>query len=719
MEFFRKLDAEALAQEQQNSKVSHQKKSRENTSANTSAAATDPYSGSEYERRLAAAKARHAREMKSLSQGKSSEASQTTADTSEYQARVNKLRTLLTSPAPPGGALERLLNIGSTCERIKDLDFVPLATQFCRQVRWAEDASCGDWDVQEMLKIVDKKPPAELRQAVEECVEDGGLHLRPILDLSHADMKASFFLELLEAAARETAVVPATALPPKRGIARAFALFATASDAPEAQAAFLSLLSALGLATAPGLAELCTFLLPVLPHRSRQLLSLLAARVDRTREAAASDVRHMKVLIIGAGPCGLRTAIELAAMGAEVEVLESRDSFSRLQVVALWDWLEQDLIELGIKLLDPSIFIASDLRRCQTCQLQHSLHKVALLLGVTVRFGARVHTVEDLAALRRGKPPVTVLVDASGARCQLLATLGFGREVGLKSARALCIVLSLANDKTPEELELRESTWSAQYSRAFRELGERCGVWLENCVYYRSTGAFSTHATHYFLLTTSLESLAAFGALRDPAPINAAGEALDPCQRDNVDLPKLEAYARFGIEAFVPPLAHKPLVSPSQLSVFDFSQRTQSSRAAALAPAAALGVSSPLHSHVLVTRVGDALQEPFWPEGLGINRGFLGAYDCAWMVQAYAAAAMNSGSQSAKASTRPEPMSVGDVLARREALFAALKVVSAHNRQLELRPHVDVLQRFCYTFDPLTRYKKLAAAATDGEDLVP
>lgn len=23
----------------------------------------------------------------------------------------------------------------------------------------------------------------------------------------------------------------------------------------------------------------------------------------------------------------------------------------------------------------------------------------------------------------------------------------------------------------------------------------------------------------------------------------------------------------------------------------------------------------------LVTRVGDALQEPFWPEGLGINRG--------------------------------------------------------------------------------------------------
>ena len=36
---------------------------------------------------------------------------------------------------------------------------------------------------------------------------------------------------------------------------------------------------------------------------------------------------------------------------------------------------------------------------------------------------------------------------------------------------------------------------------------------------------------------------------------------------------------------------------------------------------------------MLVTRVGDALQEPFWPEGLGINRGFLHAFDCADLAQ--------------------------------------------------------------------------------------
>ena len=39
-----------------------------------------------------------------------------------------------------------------------------------------------------------------------------------------------------------------------------------------------------------------------------------------------------------------------------------------------------------------------------------------------------------------------------------------------------------------------------------------------------------------------------------------------------------------------------------------------------------------LQKPLLVLPIGDALQEPFWPEGLGINRGFLGAYDCAELV---------------------------------------------------------------------------------------
>lgn len=54
-------------------------------------------------------------------------------------------------------------------------------------------------------------------------------------------------------------------------------------------------------------------------------------------------------LIIGAGPCGLRTAIELAFLGAKVVLLEKRDAFSRNNVLHLWPFAIQDLRGLGAK----------------------------------------------------------------------------------------------------------------------------------------------------------------------------------------------------------------------------------------------------------------------------------------------------------------------------------------------------------------------------------
>ena len=54
-------------------------------------------------------------------------------------------------------------------------------------------------------------------------------------------------------------------------------------------------------------------------------------------------------LIIGGGPCGLRTAIELALLGAKVVVLEKRDSFSRNNVLHLWPYTIHDLRGLGAK----------------------------------------------------------------------------------------------------------------------------------------------------------------------------------------------------------------------------------------------------------------------------------------------------------------------------------------------------------------------------------
>ena len=487
----------------------------------------------------------------------------------------------------------------------------------------------------------------------------------------------------------------------------AFAAFLAASETLEVQQAFYTLLAeccGTPTPTWPTLAQLCKPLLPIVPHRSKQLLHALQARAAAPQYeksgavvAPGGLVKMAHAVIIGAGPVGLRCAIELALLGARVDVLEQRTCFSRLQILHLWEWVEHDLVELGIKYIDPSIFTSGDLRRCATAQLQHSLLKVLLLLGARVRFGCQVDSVDSLALLL-GSRRVDVLVDASGARCALLDGLGFYQTVALRSTRALCIVLSLVNGRTSEELQLRESTWSQQYWQAEFAALKAHGVALENLVYYRSTGAFTATPTHYFVLTTTSTALLAFRALR-----TLDGDPYELCEASNVDMGRVEAYARMAVGAFVPQLLAHALV-PGQLSLFDFSERKQSNRAAAAVPGTALGGRQ--ESCCLVTRVGDALQEPFWPEGLGVNRGFLGAYDCAAFVKQALPYLLIPMGQLAT------PIEGFDAVVRtREELYAVTKRISATNRLKELRPHVDGARRYCYTIEPASRYVSWSSAA--------
>lgn len=62
-----------------------------------------------------------------------------------------------------------------------------------------------------------------------------------------------------------------------------------------------------------------------------------------------SPLSPPQCLIIGGGPCGLRTAIELAYLGAKVVVVEKRDTFSRNNVLHLWPFTIHDLRSLGAK----------------------------------------------------------------------------------------------------------------------------------------------------------------------------------------------------------------------------------------------------------------------------------------------------------------------------------------------------------------------------------
>ena len=118
---------------------------------------------------------------------------------------MRSLARLLISPTLPGGALSRFMDIGDTCERLGGnfFDFFAVARAFAACVDWRADDSCGDIDVVGLIEVVASKHPAELSEAVRECIEDGALHLRPVLSLPHSEMGAAFFLELLEAAAKE------------------------------------------------------------------------------------------------------------------------------------------------------------------------------------------------------------------------------------------------------------------------------------------------------------------------------------------------------------------------------------------------------------------------------------------------------------------------------------------------------------------------------------
>lgn len=55
------------------------------------------------------------------------------------------------------------------------------------------------------------------------------------------------------------------------------------------------------------------------------------------------------MLIVGAGPVGLRLAVDCILLGADVVVIEKRETFSRNNVLHLWPFTIEDLKQLGAK----------------------------------------------------------------------------------------------------------------------------------------------------------------------------------------------------------------------------------------------------------------------------------------------------------------------------------------------------------------------------------
>ncbi|XP_048804749.1 F-actin-monooxygenase MICAL2 isoform X4 [Lagopus muta] len=414
--------------------------------------------------------------------------------------------------------------------------------------------------------------------------------------------------------------------------------------------------------------------------KAKALWNKLDKRASHKEYKRGKSCMNTKCLIIGGGPCGLRTAIELAFLGAKVVVVEKRDTFSRNNVLHLWPFTIHDLRGLGAKKFYGK-FCAGSIDHISIRQLQLILFKVALMLGVEIHVNLEFVKVleppEDQENQKIGwraeflpvDHPLSeyefdVIVGADGRRNTLE---GFRRKE-FRGKLAIAITANFINRNTTAEAKVEEISGVAFIfnQKFFQDLKEETGIDLENIVYYKDS-------THYFVMTAKKQSLLDKGVI-----INDYIDTEALLCGENVNQSNLLSYAReaadFATNYQLPSLdfAINHYGQPD-VAMFDFTSMYASENAALVRER---------HRHqLLVALVGDSLLEPFWPMGTGCARGFLAAFDTAWMVRSWAQG-------------KP-PL---EILAERESIYRLLPQTTPEN----INKNFDQ-----YTIDPGTRYPNL------------
>ncbi|KAI5101323.1 F-actin-methionine sulfoxide oxidase MICAL2 isoform X4 [Silurus meridionalis] len=414
--------------------------------------------------------------------------------------------------------------------------------------------------------------------------------------------------------------------------------------------------------------------------KAKALWTKLDKRASHKEYKKGNACIGTKCLIIGGGPCGLRTAIELAFLGAKVVVIEKRDTFSRNNVLHLWPFTIHDLRGLGAKKFYGK-FCAGAIDHISIQQLQLMLLKIALLVGVefhiNVEFIKLLEPPEDQenegpgwkAEIRPSDHPVAdfdfdVVIGADGRRNTLE---GFRRKE-FRGKLAIAITANFINRNTTAEAKVEEISGVAFIfnQKFFQDLKQETGIDLENIVYYKDN-------THYFVMTAKKQSLLDKGVI-----IHDYIDTEALLSSNNVNQEALLCYAReaadYATHYQLPTLEYAMIhLNQPDVAMFDFTCMYASENAAL--------VRERFGHQLLVALVGDSLLEPFWPMGTGCARGFLAAFDTAWMIKSWA---QGRG-----------PL---EVLAERESLYRLLPQTTPEN----IAKNFDQ-----YTIDPGTRYPNL------------
>ncbi|XP_061838537.1 F-actin-monooxygenase mical1 [Nerophis lumbriciformis] len=409
--------------------------------------------------------------------------------------------------------------------------------------------------------------------------------------------------------------------------------------------------------------------------RAKALWTKLDKRASHPDYQQKKACTKNKCLILGAGPCGLRTAVELSLLGAQVVVLEKRQTFSRNNVLHLWPFTICDLRGLGAKKFYGK-FCSGSLDHISIRQLQLILLKVSLLLGVEVHTGVEfkslIEPTGDKGWMVKVQPethPVSsfqfdVFISAGGGR---FVPEGF-KHKELRGKLAIGITANFINRNTTAEAQVAEISGVARIynQKFFQDLLTDTGIDLENIVYYKDD-------THYFVMTAKKRSLLKKGVIKQDF-----SEVEDMLAPANIDDEALRRYAcdaaHFSTGAKLPDLefAQNHACQPD-VAVFDFTCMQRAENASL--------VRERRGRKLLMGLVGDCLVEPFWPLGTGIARGFLAAFDTAWMVRSWGMGAPHL-----------------NVLAERESIYQVLSQTTPENTSKNY---------VAYSIDPKTRYMRV------------
>ncbi|XP_077911009.1 F-actin-monooxygenase MICAL1 isoform X5 [Halichoerus grypus] len=456
-----------------------------------------------------------------------------------------------------------------------------------------------------------------------------------------------------------------------------FESFLQAQLCQDVLSSFQGLCEALGLEPGGGLPQYHKMKAQLNYWSAKSLWAKLDKRAGQPVYQQGRACTNTKCLVVGAGPCGLRAAVELALLGARVLLVEKRTKFSRHNVLHLWPFTIHDLRALGAKKFYGR-FCTGTLDHISIRQLQLLLLKVALLLGVEIHWGVTFTGLQPPPKKGSGwraqlqpSPPAQlanyefdVLISAAGGK---FVPEGFTvRE--MRGKLAIGITVNFVNGRTVEETQVPEISGVARiYNQSFfQSLLKATGIDLENIVYYKDD-------THYFVMTAKKQCLLRLGVLRQDWPeidrllgsANVVPEALQRFVRAAADF---ATHGKLGKLEFARDAHGRP-----DISAFDFTSMMRAESSAR--------VQEKHGARLLLGLVGDCLVEPFWPLGTGVARGFLAAFDAAWMVKRWAEGA--------------GPL---EVLAERESLYQLLSQTSPENM------HRNVAQ---YGLDPATRYPTL------------